>query len=146
MYLSELLAVPVGAELMKINPWIAFVASTASLAIGLLFSIIFIRETFPAVAEAQQQINTLENENSDWQRADIKTLRLRAHQALEGVAEGARWMSHNIGAMLLLSTFLFSMFGRQVLDILLQYVSKKFHWSYAKVRLIDSFLLQHLGS
>jgi hypothetical protein len=134
MYLAELMAIPVGAEIMKVHPWIAFAGGPVSIGIGLILTMIFVEETFPAAAELQQQIDVIEGGDLEWQRPNVKTLRLRAHQALDGVAEGARWMTHNISAMLVLSTFLFSMFARQVLDILLQYVSKEFHWSFAKVK------------
>jgi sugar phosphate permease len=46
-----------------------------------------------------------------------------------------KFLRTDINVTLLVSTFFVTIIGRQTLEILLQYVSKRYGWSLAKVRL-----------
>ena len=62
-----------------------------------------------------------------------KALLGRVREWISKSVDGGRWMRRNTSVMLILSCFFVAQLGRQVVGVLLQYASKKFHWTFAKV-------------
>jgi hypothetical protein len=114
---AETLTVPISAFLMTVNPWIPFIMGPAVMVIIILLTMILI----PGIRESDEDgpIESLGNPATANQDHDANLEALTSH----GV-----W---TLSCIVLL--FLTASIGRQSMGILLQYVTKRFHWTYAKV-------------
>ncbi|EED14312.1 conserved hypothetical protein [Talaromyces stipitatus ATCC 10500] len=136
---SEFLSVQASAWLMSKNPWIPYLGSSLILITGLILIIVLIPETFVPKDESLMDTSTEENlthtaESPSW--IDCSYPRIRQH--ISNLGPVFRWMRRNVPAMMIISSFFFANIGRQTAGILLQYITQKFHWTFAKAAFVIS--------
>ena len=117
---TELIAPPVGAALMKKNPWAPFLASSVIAIFSVLWGVLF----FPAIYNQAKPASTSGHEQPP----------VRAWYASEGIQELYEQLSQNKNAALVVVSFFVTLVGTHAFALLLQYISKRFHTSYAEVR------------
>lgn len=116
---TELIAPPVGAALMTKSPWIPFLASTVIAATSVIWGVLF----FPAIHNQTKPTST----SSDEERP------VRTWYVSEKIRELYEHLSHNKNAALVVVSFFVTLVGTHAFALLLQYISKRFHLSYAEV-------------
>jgi hypothetical protein len=131
---AETLTVPISAFLMTVNPWIPFIMGPAVMVIIILLTMILI----PGTRESDEDgpIESLGNPATANQDHDANLEALTSHGEQHLISE-ADSTTRSLTTVWTLSCivllFLTASIGRQSMGILLQYVTKRFHWTYAKV-------------
>ncbi|KAJ9151387.1 MFS multidrug transporter [Pleurostoma richardsiae] len=138
--ISDLVAAPLGAALMSINAWYPMWTASGTMVVGIILTVLLIPETF--IPESAEQKPNEVGERSRLltpdEEEDYEPVLSHQHREPVGrVSEGILWMTHSIGVVSIIFTFFLILLGRQTTEFLLQYASKRFHWSYARA----SFLL-----
>lgn len=132
--LSEVLATPISAYLMARNPWPPFMLGLGVSILGSL-SAFLIPETLTdarskAVSatdpdeDATQTETTIAGKNS--RRQYIK-------DKLRDLHKSTRFITDNPGVTICLFALFITSFSKQSTSLLLQYTSKRFHWSIGNV-------------
>lgn len=121
---TELIAPPIGAALMTINPWIPFLASSVIAAISVIWAVFF----FPAIRNRTEPASTTAHEEQP----------ARTWYALERIRQFYNQLVQNRNAALVVASFFVTLLGTHAFGVLLQYISKRFHISYAEVRTSDN--------
>lgn len=116
---TELIAPPVGAALMAKSPWIPFLTSTVIAAASVVWGVLF----FPAIHNQTKPSAT----SSDEERP------VRTWYVSEKIRELYEHISQNKNAALVVVSFFVTLVGTHAFALLLQYISKRFHVSYAEV-------------
>ncbi len=136
--LSQLIFVPTGGALIAINPWIPMMISSVLMVAGFAVAVKFIPETLPLSArghiENQQLVFLVGNcpKGKDDLRQCMK-------QQLVEFTDLGSWVIANIRVVLVLFSFLAFFLGAQLSGaLLLQYSSRRFGWSFSKVRALMS--------
>ncbi|KAB8245009.1 MFS multidrug transporter [Aspergillus flavus] len=115
---TELIAPPIGAALMTINAWIPFLASSVIAAISVIWAVFF----FPAIRNRTEPASTTAHEEQP----------ARTWYALERIRQFYNQLVQNRNAALVVASFFVTLLGTHAFGVLLQYVSKRFHISYAE--------------
>lgn len=121
---TELIAPPIGAALMTINAWIPFLASSVIAAISVIWAVFF----SPAIRNRTEPASTTAHEEQP----------ARTWYALERIRQFYNQLVQNRNAALVVASFFVTLLGTHAFGVLLQYVSKRFHISYAEVRTSDN--------
>lgn len=116
---TELIAPPVGAALMTKSPWIPFLASTVIAATSFIWGVLF----FPAIHNQTKPSSI----SSDEERP------VRTWYVSEKIRELYEHISQNKDVALVVVSFFVTLVGTHAFALLLQYISKRFHVSYAEV-------------
>ncbi|PYI35294.1 MFS multidrug transporter [Aspergillus indologenus CBS 114.80] len=117
---SDIIAPPIGAALMSIDPWVPFLGASAVGVIAFLWGLFL----FPRLYNSQithSEPGPLGNGQSS------TTL-----PAISRVRPFIKWLSRNGNVLLVVFGFFIALLGRQAFAVLLQYTSKRFHVSYAE--------------
>ncbi|CAI7635910.1 unnamed protein product [Penicillium palitans] len=115
---TELIAPPVGAALMTRSPWVPFLTSTVIAAASVIWGVLF----FPAIHNQTKPSST----SSDEERP------VRTWYVSEKIRELYEHISQNKNAALVVVSFFVALVGTHAFALLLQYISKRFHVSYAE--------------
>lgn len=142
MIASEVVAIPVSAYLMTTNPWVPYILGFfIEVAGGML---IFLLPETLAIVKQKMQMDCNSRQDRDHGElsttgkstvADIVLDRIRDSK------ESMRSIWRNTNVVLVLLVFFVASISKQSTSLFLQYVSKKMHWSIARVR--DSPLISH---
>lgn len=124
---TELIAPPVGAALMTRNPWIPFLASSVIAAISVIWGVLF----FPAIQNQTESSSTSCHEQRP----------VRTWYVSERIRELYEQLSRNKNAALVVVSFFVILVGTHAFGLLLQYISKRFHVSYAEVCSLGVFYI-----
>ncbi|KGO47973.1 Major facilitator superfamily domain, general substrate transporter [Penicillium expansum] len=119
---TELIAPPVGAALMKKNPWIPFLASSVIAATSIIWALLF----FPAIQTQAKPTSTPSYDQPP----------VRNWYASGRIRDLYEQLSRNKNAALVVVSFFVTLVGTHAFALLLQYISKRFHVSYAEAILI----------
>lgn len=125
---TELIAPPVGAALMKKNPWIPFLASSVIAATSIIWALLF----FPAIQTQAKPTSTPSYDQPP----------VRNWYASERIRDLYEQLSRNKNAALVVVSFFVTLVGTHAFALLLQYISKRFHVSYAEVCSLCGFYTQ----
>ncbi|KAE8380420.1 major facilitator superfamily domain-containing protein [Aspergillus bertholletiae] len=115
---TELIAPPIGAALMAINPWIPFLTSSGIAAISVIWGVLFFPETHIQTDQASTPVN--------------KHPSSRIGDALQTIQEFYGQLSQNKNVAFVVASFSVALLGTHAFGLLLQYMSKRFHMSYAE--------------
>lgn len=129
---AEVLATPISAYLMTIDPWIPYILGYMVILVGYM-SVFFIPETLE-YAKAKR-LNRGRSDNSTETTTRLgkqSTLQVLRHQ-MHDFTESIQFMWANSNVIWMVLVVFVSVFSRQSTAILLQYASKKFGWSIAQV-------------
>ena len=123
-------ATPLSAALMSKNPWIPFILSSIIQFIGFLLAF-SIPETLSI--DKQTQRNPMQAEEAEAsQNSKTNSLRSRLLGLFQDGSkkDRSKWMGSNV--QLLLFAFFVTTLSKQSMQLLLQYVSKRYNWSFAQ--------------
>lgn len=120
LLVSESVAVAMSAPLIAIDPWIPYLAASVWLLAGIAFTICFVTDTPKSKQPPQED--------------DISAITLAPASLKHRAEEIVRWARANLSVVLLLLSFFVVQLGRQIANILIQYVSIRFSWSISQVR------------
>jgi hypothetical protein len=131
---AETLTVPISAFLMTVDPWIPFLMGPAVMIIIILLTMALIPSI--RVSDIDSPVNrhetpTIADQDHD---ADLEALPSHDEQHLNpktNSTTGSMKSFWTLSCIVIL--FLTASLGRQSMSVLLQYVTKRFHWTYAKV-------------
>lgn len=127
---AEILASPLSGYLMTYSPWIPYLMSLAISIIGMLLTLA-IPETLPPPAEP---IGPPEMPST---RPTSKTMVEDLKQRIVAMRSTKQsWSKSSLSnrvVLVLMMTFFVTRLGKQSVFLLLQYVSKRFGWSFARV-------------
>ncbi|GKZ22856.1 hypothetical protein AbraIFM66951_004980 [Aspergillus brasiliensis] len=134
MLLGEILATPLSAFLMSWSPWVPSLLGIAAQSLGLLGTTLLpetnLRKTFNQ-AEGDGEVN--DNDATDHSAPAqyslgrlLSTLRKQWNQA-RGITMNAR----SVNLICIVCSFLLASIGRQALQLIIQYASRRFSWSIA---------------
>lgn len=143
LIIGEMIASPVSATLMNRNTWLPMLIGLGSLILATCMPLIFPEtlgrrdtETLEHAAATSQdcsperpdQHESLRNVKDErmWRRFKSRVLHVRVT---------SRFMWENTTVLLLLFTFLVTTLGRFVQELLMQYTTKRFHWTWSQVSL-----------
>ena len=147
--ITEVLAPPVGSILM--STWDAYAPllcgfpfeAVALLILLKLPSTLHLVEQRPNIAEVlpenEDEESNTEDIRQDHQEDSVsksKAFNSRLRNALEPLIEVWTLVSGNRDVLLVAISFLVTTLGREILDFLVQYTSKRFGWSLADVRFL----------
>lgn len=133
--LSELVATPLSALLMSKDPWIPYFMYSGLTLLGGTVPLLLLPETLPkSPPEAETSSCEASVDEDQEQSAPSDTTSLLPIGA--SFASRLRpLMKRNVVAVLL--AFFVSALGRQSTSFLLQFIRKRFNWTYEKVRLLQ---------
>lgn len=152
-FISELIGTPIGAALMSITPWLAFVLGYCVSFVGFLLAF-FLPETLPA-AKCVSAVSLLEeSSDEDYQVGNSSASRRRSislsaflsvklREGMEKLNYALVLVTENLNVGLILLSFFASCLGRQMTPLLLQYTSKRLNWSIAEVSLVFTIPSPH---
>lgn len=137
--LAEILVSPISAYLMTFSLMFSYILGVGLVILGTI-PVMFLPETLedvklkqsiPAESDRESDQNT-ENERVEQRSGKKEIFRQFTRQSREFI-QSTRfiWLNSNVSTMILV--FFVTIIGRQSTNLLLQYVSKKFDWSIARV-------------
>ncbi|KAJ5535655.1 hypothetical protein N7513_008841, partial [Penicillium frequentans] len=134
---AEVLATPVSAYLMTINPWIPYILGYVVTLVGYI-SVFFLPETLEYAKAKRLNRGSGDNSTETTTRLGKQsTLQVLRHQ-LRDFTESIQFMWADSNVIWMVLVVFVSVFSRQSTAILLQYASKKFGWSIAQASLLIS--------
>ncbi|GKZ28480.1 hypothetical protein AbraIFM66950_007148 [Aspergillus brasiliensis] len=133
MLLGEILATPLSAFLMSWSPWVPSLLGVAAQSLGLLGTTL-LPETKPQKTVDQEGGDDEDNQHDTDDSAPsqyspgrfLSTLRNQWNQA-RGITINAR----SVNLICIVCSFLLASIGRQALQLIIQYASRRFSWSIA---------------
>ncbi|KAF5130009.1 Efflux pump ustT [Metarhizium anisopliae] len=129
---SQLVASPLVYVLINVDTWLPVYCGLGCLWLATAVAF-FIPRMMLASSPAPEHVKTEEAQES---RAQAQTAR---HHRLMGVAKAAVWFARgNILVVVLLLTFLVTSLGRLAQEIILQYITKRYGWSWSEAGLVLS--------
>ncbi|KAK0737387.1 major facilitator superfamily domain-containing protein [Apiosordaria backusii] len=155
---SQMVAGPLGGIMMVDDPWIPVWASLVIIGVANLLILVF-PETLHL--HDKKDVATGSEDDSDDERSGVQQL---LHKAKTGLEEVWEFILGNKSVGLLIISMTFVILGRFVGELLLQYATERYHWSWsrASIQLVirnafsmvtllvlmpfaSWFCLQHLG-
>jgi hypothetical protein len=76
----------------------------------------------------------------------VRTVVAKISDSLNLIIESTYFLSTNLNVSLLLLVFFVATLSRQAMALLLQYATKKYHWSYSKVSPTSLTLISQIMS
>ncbi|RAK90678.1 MFS general substrate transporter [Aspergillus costaricaensis CBS 115574] len=135
MLLGEILATPLSAFLMSWSPWVPSLFGLAAQSLGLLGTTL-LPETNPEKTVDQGRGDGEDNEHEDTdysgptQYSLGRLLRSRLRNQWNQ-ARGVTINARSVNLICIVCSFLLSSIGRQALQLIIQYASRRFSWSIA---------------
>jgi hypothetical protein len=120
---------------MASNPWVPFLASSSMELLAFIVALLFAPETNHLVNNPSFAIPPSNDTRTSISAKELpKLLAEKLSGSLKKAKEmtGLVWKSLKI--ILIFLVFLAATLTRQAMALLLQYVTKRFHWTYGKVR------------
>jgi hypothetical protein len=132
--IAEVVATPISASTMIIDPWIPYMLGLIIMLVGAAFSI-FVPETLnkakarqtPGDPDDQEIAGSLQPSSSK-----DTVLRIVIHKAQRFVTE-TRFMWRNPKVLISLAAVFAGTLDKSSLYLLIQYASTKYHWSISRV-------------
>jgi hypothetical protein len=134
--LAEVLATPVSAYLMtSFNIWFPYILGLGILVVGVTPGY-FLPETLEdAKAKKRDQVIATEDDDDDQTQPRMnKTMRDEFISKLREFKKSTQFIWKDLNVCLTILMFFVTFVSKQSSNILMQYASKKFHWSIAQVR------------
>ena len=131
--LAQVIATPLCAFLMSINPWIPVLLGLAISCLGLSL-VVLVPETLPAWKRRSHLSKSAEDPTDDDVDPCPLSLSKRFKSAMQDLSSAIHLVRGNLNLGLILFSFLVANLGSQMTSIFLQYSSIKLHWTIAKVR------------
>jgi hypothetical protein len=139
--IGEMFASPLSAILMNFNPWLPVFIGLGSLALATCMSLILPETLGRSVLEPVEHAAAPRHLNHENVRGvgplpNDKSWRIWWHWSKSQVLHihvNSQLMWKNKTVFLLLFTFLVTTLGRFVQELLMQYTTKKFHWTWSQV-------------
>jgi hypothetical protein len=134
---AEIVATPISGLTMTKDPWVPFLASSGMELLAVIVALLFAPETHHFVNNLSFAMPSPSTDTSE----PIPTkkpsfVRLWADK-LWGNLKKTRELTHfvwkNLNITLVLLVFLAATLSRQAMALLLQYVTKRYRWTYSKV-------------
>lgn len=133
-FVADILATPVSAYLMTYDPWIPYLLGFMIVVLGCI-PILFLPETLQDArakkAKNQSTVSETTIQLNEPPRKLSTTKLLERHIREFKEATQFMWKDSNMLWMILIAFV--AMMSRQSTNVLLQYASKRFNWSIAKV-------------
>lgn len=137
--LSEVLATPVSAYLMTFDPWFPYIHGLAIMTVGFLTALLLPETLEDAKGQFPKSFTGPQSESETELEPRAKTTVLRmVILEVRKFTESTQFIWSDIPVMLSLLVFFVSSISRQSATLLIQYASKKFHWSIARASLLVS--------
>lgn len=133
---SELLAPLLGSVLMTRNVWTPLLIGLGVQSLGIPIALA-LPETSGPKAENTRPLNTTTEEEEDEEEDNLKSSSEESPRE-SNYREVMLFLLKDINVTLLIFTFFVTTIGRQAMEMLLQYVSKRYEWPLAKVSLSHS--------
>lgn len=132
MIVSEMVCVFLGARLMAGNPWVPFLLSCVINLLGIVLALVLLPETIhrKALTEATEG-DPIVDEAVTTPKTDNSSSSIR--EIIAGVSDKFSGIRRNPGIILVLSSFFFVHMGTYGPSLILQYMAKKFGWTYENV-------------
>jgi hypothetical protein len=131
---AEIVATPISGLTMTGNPWIPFLASSGVEFLAVVVALLFAPETLHFKSETLHSNDS--NENSSTKDTPfVETVLAKISDSLQLIKESTYFLASSLNVSLLLLVFFVATLSRQAMVLLLQYATKKYHWSYGKVNI-----------
>lgn len=132
--IAEVLATPVSAYLMTFDPWFPYVLGIILLVLGTTPAL-FLPETLED-AKAKRSIITHGSDSGDSSETEPvnKTATQEVLRQMREFKESTKFIWRDSNVYLMVLVLFVSFMSRQSTNIIMQYASKKFDWSIARVR------------
>jgi hypothetical protein len=131
---TQIVATPIAALMMKRSPWLPLFLSSA---INLINYVLCLRlaETRPSRVEETSQSSFSPGWESDQQEhEDQKAITRDSFKKFKSVLKSTKSLLWgNSSVVILLLVFFVACFGKESLELLLQYISKRYLWDYSQV-------------
>jgi hypothetical protein len=124
---------------MTEDPWLPFLLSSGVEFLAVVVAILFAPETLPVMRPKSGGTPGSSTTDSDESTTPLKempfirTVVAKLSDSLKLIIESTHFLSTNLNVSLLLLVFFVATLSRQAMALLLQYATKKYHWSYSKV-------------
>jgi hypothetical protein len=134
--ITQIVATPIAALMMKRSPWLPLFLSSA---INLISYVLCLRlaETRPGRVEETSQSSFSPGWESDQQeQEDQKAITRDSVKKFKSVLKSTKSLLWgNSSVVILLLVFFVACFGKESLELLLQYISKRYLWDYSQASL-----------
>lgn len=145
---AEIVATPISGLTMTGNPWIPFLASSGVEFVAVVVAILFAPETLHSFRNkpVERPRSSTNNSNETTSTKEIpfaRTVVAKIWDTLKLLKESTYFLSSNLNVSLLLLVFFVATLSRQAIVLLLQYATKKYRWSYSKVRHLSDPVLRN---
>jgi len=134
---AAMVAPAIGALLMEIDVWIPLLLQLACSGLATIIAM-STPETQSKACKNRKSPSESAEQNKGTESNAIPGSPKQAKSVLVSLlrhsASTASFVVHDRNVMFIILSFLFNEFGRQSLSLLLQYVSKRYGWTVAKVR------------
>jgi hypothetical protein len=135
---------PISGATMMVNPWIPFLGSSALEFIAIIVAFLITPETLLMVKIPSEALPSIINSENTAPAGITKSFtRALADEIwdnLKKTNKSTHFVWDNFNTSLVLLVFFVASLSRQSMGLLLQYATKKYHWSYSKVRHILKLL------
>lgn len=137
MIIAEILATPVSAYLMTFDPAFPYVLGLAVIVIGSI-PVFFLPETLEdAKAKRSNQQNAIPNESESSEQTHSTHKQAVLQELIRQVREfkdSTHFIWRDLNVSLMIVILCVTVMSKQSTNMVLQYASKKFDWSIARVR------------
>lgn len=136
---AEIVATPISGLSMTENAWLPFLLSSGVEFLAVVVAILFAPETLPLMrpkSSGTPRSSTTDSYESIPPTKElpfVRTVMAKISDSLNLIIESTHFLSTNLNVSLLLLVFFVATLSRQSMALLLQYATKKYHWSYSKV-------------
>jgi hypothetical protein len=135
---AECLTPPITSILMTKSVWIPLIAALVFEVLGIAFLAPLpetLSQNMPEDIAANSPLSSDSSEVEGEQRPLLEAdeVNLKNPSIIREVRESLRFITRDAAVAALVITFLVSKVGRQSTNLLLQYVSKRYHWTLSKV-------------
>ncbi|KAJ6160359.1 hypothetical protein N7470_003755 [Penicillium chermesinum] len=141
--IAEMLATTASAYLMTLTPWLSYMLALAIMLVGCLPSLLLPETLKSDQAEDPMSSELLSEEPVGPREPPKSSILLSLWHKVRGIKEATQliWDDRNIALIILaVSASSFST-NSELMNILLQFASKKFKWSISRVRAMSDFKL-----
>lgn len=130
--LCEILATPVSAYLMTRDPWTPYMLGLGIATLG-AFSALLMPETLPEAKSKTSSADAVVEEETHSDPSAKRSMRQHIKGKLRGFLESTQFVTGSPAITVCLFSLFITSISKQSTSLLLQYTSKRFHWSIADV-------------
>lgn len=135
---AEIVATPISGLTMTKDPWVPFLASSGMELLAVILALLFAPETLHFIKNLSFDTPLSSADNSESIPAKEPSFARLWVDRLWGGLKKTRELTHfvweNLNITLVLLVFLAATLSRQAMALLLQYATKRYHWTYSRVR------------